>query len=167
MRKWVPNCALQGEDTLILKISDAATLGMHALVYLAQHQVGDTPTATVQIARAYGVSDNHLSKVLQRLARHGLVRSVRGPKGGFVLTRLPEAIRLLDIYEAIDGALSSASHCMLGTHACGQQHCIFGNLLQSVEKNVYEHFAARTLKDIIEAQSQAQPKATSRDASHH
>jgi Rrf2 family protein len=142
---------------LILKISDAATLGIHALVYLARHRDDDAPISTVQIARAYQVSENHLSKVMQRLARTGLVRSVRGPRGGFLLARQPEEIRLLDIYEAIDGALASGCHCMLGTYACGHEQCIFGNLARTVEQEVYDSFSRRTLKDITENGQLASP----------
>lgn len=133
---------------MILNISEAANLGIHALTYLATHQKGKEAISTIQVAKAYGVSENHLSKVFQRLTKVGLVKSIRGPKGGFVLARNPEDISLLEIYEAIDGHLKSESHCMLGTPSCGYKECVYGTLTKNIEEEVHSHFANRTLADL-------------------
>jgi Rrf2 family protein len=54
-----------------------------------------------QLARRLGVSATYMAKVLTQLARAGLIRSVRGPRGGFCLARPPDAITLLDVAEAV------------------------------------------------------------------
>ena len=135
---------------MILNISEAANLGIHALSYLANYSVDKTPISTVQVARAFKVSENHLSKVFQRLTKMGLVKSIRGPRGGFLLAKDPGEITLLQIYEAIDGPLTTGEHCMLGTPTCGYEHCIFGNLAKNVENDVYQRFSTKTLQDLIE-----------------
>ena len=131
------------------RLSDAANLAIHALVYLAGQQASD-PVPTGQVARHFDVSEAHLSKVLQRLARTGLVRSVRGPGGGFVLAAKPADITLLSIYQAIDGALTRPGRCLLGRRRCELKKCVFGDLADQIHRQVREYFARTTLADLSE-----------------
>ena len=133
---------------MFLKISDAANLGIHALAYMAEQYKSQRPIATAEAAEAFQVSANHLSKVLQRLTRAGLVKSIRGPRGGFVLARDPSEITLKDVYEAIDGVVAIEDACILGTKHCGIAHCVFGNLVDDVQNRVTEHFSNVTLADV-------------------
>ena len=134
---------------MILNISEAANLGIHALTYLAYHYTSKRPVATTEISDNFKISSNHLSKVLQRLTKMGLVKSIRGPRGGFVLAKKPEKITLLNIYEAIDGAFSLHSQCLLGEPTCDFDECIFGDLISEVQNKVHENFSNTTLADII------------------
>ena len=77
--------------TNLLRISDAASLGLHTMGLLAGRS---TRLSTQEIARSLGASEHHLAKVMQRLAKMGLVVSTRGPQGGFVLSRPPAEITL-------------------------------------------------------------------------
>ncbi|MBN1653077.1 MAG: Rrf2 family transcriptional regulator [Deltaproteobacteria bacterium] len=129
-------------------ISEAANLAIHALTYLAG-QRSSGPVSTAQVARHYGVSEAHLSKVFQRLTKAGFVKSIRGPKGGFVLAEDPSAITLKDIYESIDGPLSRRSLCLLGRRSCDLDRCIFGDLLESIHKQVTEKLSGTTLAALI------------------
>ncbi|WP_204061335.1 RrF2 family transcriptional regulator [Microbispora corallina] len=61
------------------------------------------PVPAARLAELHDVSPTYLAKQLQALARAGLVQSVQGKSGGYVLTRSPAAITLLDVVEAIDG----------------------------------------------------------------
>lgn len=129
----------------MLKISEAASLALHAMVFLAAkpHRL----VSTREMASTLHISEAHLSKVLQRLARAGLVRSIRGPKGGFMLTRAGDRISLLDVYEAIEGPLVSST-CLLGTSACGGEQCILGGLLGIVDKLVREYLTETRLSEL-------------------
>ncbi len=60
-----------------IAISDAATLAIHALAYLANQQ-DSKPISTGKVAEAFGFSEAHLSKVFQRLNKSGFLKSVRG-----------------------------------------------------------------------------------------
>ncbi len=110
----------------LIKISDAANLGIHAMAHLAVSDP-DSSHAVAEIAGELDVSEAHLAKVMQRLVRAGLVASRRGPGGGFVLGRPPRQITLLQIYEAIDGPLGEGG-CMLGRARCPYGGCVFGDL---------------------------------------
>ncbi|MFA4986575.1 MAG: Rrf2 family transcriptional regulator [Candidatus Brocadiia bacterium] len=113
----------------ILKFSEAASMAIHSMGLLAL--AGDSPTTTKAMAQALSVSENHLAKVLQRLAHSGLVRATRGPAGGYVLARLPQDTTILTIYESIEGPLDSGT-CLLGTPVCGGNHCPLGKMVSQV-----------------------------------
>ena len=105
--------------------SEAVSMGLHAMALL-----GADPERTWSarhMARSFRVSAHHLVKVLQRLARAGLVVSVRGPRGGFRIAGDPARITLADVYEAIEGPLRT-SRCMFSEPRCTGE-CIFADLV--------------------------------------
>jgi len=136
------------EAHVILHISEAANLGLHALAFLAR-EAGKAPVTTAHIAESYGVSEAHLSKVFQRLAKAGLVKSVRGPHGGFRLQKAPSEITLRDIYEALDGPMKEHT-CLFDEPRCGRSACVLGDLLSDVHHRIAARFVETTLADIAE-----------------
>ncbi len=130
----------------MLRISDAASLALHAAVMLAANPGKEVSTR--RIASQLHASEAHLSKVLQRLAKAGLVTSMRGPKGGFMLQRQGDEVRLLDVYEAIEGPLVP-NKCLLGTPICDGQ-CIFGDLLETVDRQVGDYLAGTNLSELTD-----------------
>ena len=130
----------------MLKISDAANLAFHAMAALTAE--GQAPQRSVgQLASYLGVSEHHLAKVMQRLAKVGLVHSRRGPRGGFTLGLEPGQIRLLDIYEAIEGPLPERT-CLLQNKVCKGAGCVMGDMLQVVNDQVRDHLSNTTLADM-------------------
>lgn len=125
----------------VVRISEAASLALHTVAILAQMD-GEKLT-TRQIARALNVSEAHLSKVLQRLAKVGIVRSIRGPKGGFTLGKEPGRISMLEVYEAIEGPIQP-DECLLGERVCTGV-CILGDLVHQINKAVKERLATTKL----------------------
>lgn len=126
----------------ILKISEAASLALHTAVYLAVHP--GTLISTKDVAKVLNASEAHLSKVLQRLSRSGIVTSIRGPRGGFRLDKPPGRITLLEVYEAIEGPFA-VSECLKDTPACLGKECVFGELLKRVHHLTYDYFSKTTL----------------------
>jgi Rrf2 family protein len=129
-----------------LHMTDAASMGLHAMVLLAEHPQEVVPTH--RIATTLGVSKDHLAKVLQRLVRCDLLLGLRGPKGGFNLCKDPDQITLLDILQAIEGPLPENT-CMLNSIKCVRGSCIFGNLLCSINHQVSSYFDSTTLAQLI------------------
>jgi Rrf2 family protein len=130
----------------ILNISDAANLAIHAMAHLAHHQDGANHSV-LQIAAEQDVSAAHLSKVMRRLTRAGLIRSRRGPGGGFVLGRPADKITLLDIFQAIAGPLPS-HRCLFNRKQCLFGGCALGALLSHVSHQVHRFMASRKLSDL-------------------
>ena len=128
----------------LMKVSEAASLALHSMAYLAGYP-GKNVSAR-QMAQRLGVSEAHLSKVLQRLAQAGLVRSSRGPKGGFTLKIPAERIVLLDIFETIEGRLEETD-CLLGVPICNGPGCILGGLLKSVDDQARNYLGQTRLDE--------------------
>ena len=129
----------------VLKISEAANLGVHAMVYLLEAGLERT-IAVAEIAGVLGVSKDHLGKVLQRLAKAGLVTSRRGPRGGFRLNDGAGEATLLEILEAIDGPMANET-CLFGHPICGGR-CIMGGLMISVNQMVHDYLSTTRLSDM-------------------
>ncbi|MDP2866831.1 MAG: Rrf2 family transcriptional regulator [Elusimicrobiota bacterium] len=125
----------------ILKISEAAVIAVHAVYFLAK--ADGNPSSTRHIASELGISYNHLTKVMQRLTRAGLLVSGRGPKGGFLLSKKAKAGKLRDVFEAIEGKMS-LNNCLMKTRICGKTGCILGSLIQDTNSK----FRAAMDKDI-------------------
>lgn len=127
-----------------LRISEAASLALHAMALLANGP--GQPQATKDLARRLGVSDHHLSKVMQRLNRAGLVEGQRGPRGGFRLAGRGRATTLLEVYEAVEGPLAKQG-CLLGRPACAGP-CALGGLLGRMGDDVRVYLTRTTLGDL-------------------
>ena len=130
----------------LLRISDAAALAFHAAGLLAACQ--GQPVSTKKIANVLQASECHLSKVLQRLAKVGMVQSVRGPRGGFSLSRDPEEITLMDVYEAIEGRYVP-TECLLKKKVCQGNERMLGGLLADLNRQVGERLSKTTLASIV------------------
>ena len=128
----------------VIQISEASNLAIHALGYLSHFRDGDL-RSTAEIARVLRVSEAHLGKVLQRLAKFGLVSSTRGARGGFRLARDPGDVSLLEIIELLDGPITG-EECLLGKPVCQHGKCILSGLLSAVHGLVRKHLQKTTLK---------------------
>lgn len=137
----------------VLRISEAASLALHTMAFLTAHSARHF--SAKEIATEIHCSEAHLSKVLRRLTRVGLLASVRGPGGGFLLSKPPQDIRLLDVYEAIEGPLPPA-RCLLTTPVCGG-NCILGGLVQTLNQQVRDYLARTRLCDLGGAFTRQQP----------
>ena len=148
----------------VLKISDAASLALHAMSYIAL-KGGERPISTGEISQTFGVSEAHLSKVFQRLSRQGLVKTLRGPGGGVTLAKSPKRITLLDIYEAIEGPLKP-SNCLLGKRSCEYTECILGDMIVNINKEVKDKLSGTKLSELSDSlgvKGHAKEKADHRD----
>jgi Rrf2 family protein len=130
-----------------LRISNAVSLAFHTMWLLAER--ADRRLNTPDIAKTLDVSEHHLQKVHQRLAKAGFIQAVRGPRGGFRLLRPAEEITLLEVFEAIDGPFNPC-HCMLGHPGCRVNGCILGNLVDRVDSLVYDHLRQFTVAELAQ-----------------
>jgi Rrf2 family protein len=129
----------------ILKISEAASLALHSTVLLAANP--DKLISTREIAAMLHVSEAHLSKVLQRLTRTGIVRAIRGPRGGFRLVKPANETTLLEVYESIEGTLTPGK-CLFESPICEGDACILGGLLETVDRQFRDYLTETKLDDL-------------------
>lgn len=126
-------------------MSEAASIGIHSMVLIARAENGIN---AVKIAETTGLSKNHISKVLQRLVKNDLLKSVRGPAGGFTLKKLPKKISLLDVYESIEGSIE-ITDCPLAYDICGFEKCIMGTVVNKMTLEFRKFMADQTLNKYL------------------
>jgi Rrf2 family protein len=123
----------------VIRISEAASLALHCMALLAANE-GRGMQNVKQLARQTKSSEAHLAKVLGRLAKSGMVRSTRGPGGGFMLAKPSALINLLAIFEAIEGPIEP-ERCLLNKDSCLLTNCLFDGILGRLTTQFREHFA--------------------------
>ena len=88
-----------------MKVTSSVQYGLLAVGYVAQHK--DGPLIVSQnIAKKYKVPLEYLLKVMQQLVKVNILRSKRGPRGGFSLARPLSKISLLEVIEAVEGPMN-------------------------------------------------------------
>jgi Rrf2 family transcriptional regulator, nitric oxide-sensitive transcriptional repressor len=122
---------------------------LRVLMYLALDR---SRLATIpEIAAAYGISGNHLMKVVHQLVRAGFVESVRGKGGGVRLARAPEEIRLGEVLRASEGD-APIVECLSGkAMACRiSSPCRLRGILVDAFAALYDSLDEHTLADLVE-----------------
>jgi Rrf2 family protein len=89
-----------------MKVSRSTGYGLLAMGYIAQHR-DEKIILSDTISKKYDIPLEYLLKIMQQLVRAGVLRSKRGPRGGFSLAKSPNKITMLEIVEAVEGPLSS------------------------------------------------------------
>lgn len=120
---------------------------LRVLIYLALEP--DRLATIPEMAGAYGISENHLMKVVHRLARSGTIESVRGKGGGVRLARAPAEIRLGEVIRASEGD-SAIVKCFSGTaNSCRiAPVCRLSKILGDAFAGLYQSLDAFTLADL-------------------
>jgi Rrf2 family protein len=89
-----------------VRVSSKGEYGLRALVDLAVNGRGGQPVQVKDIARRQAMPEEYLGQLMVTLRRSGLVRSVRGAAGGYLLARPPDAITVADVVEVLEGPFS-------------------------------------------------------------
>jgi Rrf2 family protein len=132
---------------MMLRISEKASLALHSIILIARN---DKNLINVkQIASITKVSEAHLAKALQELVKARLVRSVRGPKGGFTLLKPPENITLLDVFSAIEGPVENKD-CPLNCSVCPFETCILEGVAEKLNNEFFNFMRNKKLSDFVE-----------------
>lgn len=137
-----------------MQITRAAEYGVLGLMHLGRLSGGGVAMID-EVSRAEKVPKSFLAKIFQDLGRAGLVRSSRGARGGFCLSKPPQEITILEIIEAIEGRIMF-QRCRLDKPDC--EHvggCALCGLFERAQDGVKEALTRTTLRDLIRQQDQA------------
>ena len=119
----------------MLRLTKKADYGLMAMKHLAEHADQGACSAK-DVADAYSIPQEALAKILQRLAKVGLIRSQHGMNGGYTLTRDPKRISAFEVIKAIDGPLFITS-CVSVRGECGQSNrCTIREPLRKVNESI-------------------------------
>jgi Rrf2 family protein len=119
----------------MLKLTKKADYGLMAMKHLAEHGHGAACSAK-DVADSYGIPQEALAKILQRLVKAGLLISQHGTNGGYTLARSPETISAFEVIRAIDGPLFITS-CITVRGECDQSdRCTIREPLRRVNDSI-------------------------------
>ena len=134
----------------MLKLTKKADYGLMAMKHLAEHADRGACSAK-DVAEAYGIPPEALAKILQKLAKAGLLHSLHGMNGGYTLGRDPGLISAFEVIRAIDGPLFITS-CISVRGECGQSgRCTIREPLQRVNQSIEEVLKRITISEMREA----------------
>ena len=124
-----------------MKVNQASAYALHALMYMARH-VTQLPVTTATMAKAEGIPQGYLAKVLQRLVKAGFIKSVKGRERGYVFAMPPEEITLLALIESLEEQPLFDD--------CPLRHCACGGTRQNC--HIYSQWlaATRRFKELLE-----------------
>lgn len=136
--------------------SQTIEYALRAVVHLA-YQSPDAHT-TAQIAEATRVPKDYLSKILQGLARVGIVRTQRGVGGGVALIKDPADLTILDVVNAVEPeSVRRITTCPLGLKTHGVRLCPLHKRLDNAVASVEAAFRATTLAEVLAEPSESVP----------
>lgn len=133
-----------------MRLTTFSDYTMRTLVYLGLKE-GELATI-VEVADAYGISKNHLMKVVHYLGQQGYVETVRGKGGGIRLVRTPSDINLGALLNATEG--TSLLDCQDMPEQCRiQPACKLISILQEAQDAMFEVLGSYTLADLLQPQA--------------
>lgn len=135
-------------------LSRTVEYALRATVHLAY--VAPASSTTQKLAEATKVPSAYLSKVLQGLAKAGIVRSQRGIGGGISLQRTPAELTILDVVNAVE-PIKRIKTCPLEIDSHGSHLCPLHSKLDEAIAHTESAFQSTTLQDIIDDPSQSKP----------
>ncbi len=145
-------------------LSDACEYGLRAVVWLAQDPSRSQKVR--EIAEHTHAAPGYLVKVLQALARAGILSAQRGSTGGFTLQRDPAQLTILEIITAID-PIERIHTCPLGLPAHGQCLCPMHHRIDGALAAIQASFGQSTIKDLLSEPGRSSPLCNlARHATH-
>jgi Rrf2 family protein len=134
----------------MFKLSKKADYGLIAVKHLAMHRHEHESCSANEISEEYGISTTLMAKVLQKLARHGLVDAKHGSGGGYQLAKRPDQISALDVISAIDGPVLITS-CVTNHGPCdATDKCSVREPLRKVNESILQVLATVSIAHLSE-----------------
>ncbi|MBO3443624.1 Rrf2 family transcriptional regulator [Clostridium sp. CCUG 7971] len=131
-----------------MKLSTKGRYGLKAMFELSLNQ-GDGPVPLKFIAKKQNVSDQYLEQIFSKLKKSGLVKSVRGSQGGYLLGKEAKDITVGDILTVLEGPIS-LSDCVLDEDVCENSGmCVTKVVWEKMKKGIDEVVNSITLQDMI------------------
>lgn len=144
-----------------MKLSTKGRYAVMALVDLASYSKGQ-PLALAEIAERQEISLSYLEQLFAKLRRGGLVKSVRGPGGGYLLAHTPAETRISDIISAVDEPIRT-TRCTPGSPlGCrgNASRCLTHDLWEELGNQIHLFLSSVSLADVVEGRIlMSRPKA--------
>lgn len=133
----------------MLRLSTRGQYGVRAMFEIARGYP-DNPLTIREISGRQDVSVPYLEQILNKLRKAGLVRSVKGPGGGYLLTRKPGEVSIAAILKELEGPVAITS-CLNPEEGCARiEGCVTHLLWKSLGANIEAFLETITLSDLLE-----------------
>ena len=133
-----------------MKLTSKGRYAVMAMADLAKNNDRE-PISLSEISLRQGISVSYLEQLFLKLRKNNLVQSARGPSGGYVLSKPPEEIKLLNIINAVDEKIKTLKCRKESKKGCNGKSikCITHNLWEDLETHINKFFEDNTLNDIL------------------
>tara|TARA_Y100000590_G_scaffold301378_1_gene339795 strand:- start:5847 stop:6287 length:441 start_codon:yes stop_codon:yes gene_type:complete len=133
-----------------MKLTSKGRYAVQALADIAKNS-DERPTNLTEISLRQGISVSFLEQIFLKLKKNNLVKSSRGPSGGYILSRSPDEIYLSNIIDAVDEKVKTVACKKDSKKSCNGKlvKCITHDLWDDLENHINNFFKKNTLKDII------------------
>jgi Rrf2 family transcriptional regulator, cysteine metabolism repressor len=132
-----------------MKISTKGRYGTRAMVDIGENY-GKGPVSLRELAKRQGISIKYMEQIIPLLKTSGLVRSVRGARGGYVLARAPQEIPLRDIVHALEGSWSLVD-CLDDDNLCARsEKCVTHEIWEDLNNAILHILDTTSLQNIID-----------------
>ena len=133
-----------------MKLTSKGRYAVMAMADLAKNNVKE-PISLTEISLRQGISISYLEQLFLKLRKNNLVQSVRGPSGGYRLTKSPKEIKLLSIINAVDEKIKTLKCRKESKRGCNHKSikCITHNLWDDLEVHINKFFEDNTLNDVF------------------
>ena len=132
-----------------MKFSTRTIYGLKAILVLAM-RYGEGSLSVSQIAKKEGISVPYLEQILNALKKGGLVKSVRGPQGGYTLAQKPSEISLHALYIALDAGKERSKPAVVFSAEHGEVSIANAIFWQKFEMAIQNGLSKITLKDLVD-----------------
>ena len=138
-----------------MKLSSRSRYGFRAILDLAV-EYGNGPLQIKKIAEHEDISNKYLEQLVAILKASGLVRSIRGPKGGYELTRPPGDVKLSEVFTTLEGPVV-AVECLEHPEFCPRcTECVTRDVWAQMQAAIMGVLESMTLQDLVDKTKQGQ-----------
>ncbi len=148
IKKYLTNLVKYSIITTMLRLSTKGQYGVRAMYEIAKGYP-EEPVNIKSISERQDVSIHYLEQILNKLRRAGLIKSIKGPGGGYVLTKSPTEISIADILLELEGPVAITS-CLNPEEGCVRvERCVTHLLWKSLGKQIESFLKTVTLADLL------------------
>ncbi|HUS73764.1 MAG TPA: Rrf2 family transcriptional regulator [Sedimentisphaerales bacterium] len=132
-----------------MKLSTRTRYGIRAILELAEND-GKRPLQLRIIAQRQDISIKYLEQLMAILRSAGFVRSIRGAKGGYVLAKLPNQIKLSDVFDCLEGCVTTVE-CVEDKKYCERaDDCVARQVWMQVQEAIKNVLQSITVQDLVD-----------------
>lgn len=143
-----------------MRLSTRGRYGLKAMFQLALHY-GEGPISLNTIATAQELSENYLEQLVSTLRKAGLLNSVRGAQGGYMLAKSPKEITVGNILRVLEGDMAPADCVIDNANGCEkEENCVTKLVWMQMRDSINQVIDSISLQDMLDQQAEMESNKT-------